>query len=115
MREAPGILAWMVRGFAHWREHGLKQCRRVREASLAYRKDSDLLGQWMDDACDVGQGFEVPQRHAYGQFRGWCQDQGLRQPSKKAFTRGLRERGVGERRESTGIRAELYTGIRLKS
>lgn len=115
MREAPGILAWMVRGFALWREHGLKQCRRVREASLAYRKDSDLLGQWMDDACDVGQGFEVPQRHAYGQFRMWCQDQGLRQVSKKAFTRGLRERGVGERRESTGARAELYTGIRLKS
>jgi putative DNA primase/helicase len=115
MREAPGILAWMVRGFALWREHGLKQCRRVRDASLAYRKDSDLLGQWMDDACDVGQGFEVPQRHAYGQFRAWCQDQGLRQPSKKAFTRGLRERGVGERRESTGARAELYAGIRLKS
>jgi putative DNA primase/helicase len=115
MREAPGILAWMVRGFALWRERGLKQCRRVREASLAYRKDSDLLGQWVEDACDVGQGFEVPQRHAYGQFRQWCQDQGLRQPSKKTFTRGLHERGVGERRESTGARAELYTGIRLKS
>ena len=115
LAEAPGILRWMVEGFAKWRRDGLRQPRRVRDASLAYRKDSDVLGQWLDDVCDAGQAYEVPQAAAYGAFRLWCHDQGLRQVSKKSFTRGLRERGVGERRESTGQRKELYTGIRFKA
>lgn len=114
LSEAPGILAWMVRGFARWRQDGLRPCRRVMDASLAYRKESDILGQWLDDACDVGQGYEVAQRAAYGHFRQWCGDQGLRYPSKKSFTRILRERGISDRRDSTGTRAELYTGLRLK-
>lgn len=115
MAEAPGILAWMVEGFQKWRRHGLTPCRRVREASMAYRKESDLLGQWVDDTCDRDPGRTVPQRVAYANFRQWCIDQGLRCMSKRSFTTALRERGVGERRESTGTRAEVYTGIGLKA
>jgi putative DNA primase/helicase len=115
LTEAPGILRWMVEGFARWRREGLRQPRRVRDASLAYRRDSDVLGQWLDDACDVAQGLMVPQRTAYVAFRQWCVDQGLRCPAKKSFTRSLKERGVGESREGSGTRAETYTGIRLKS
>lgn len=113
--EAPGILAWMVRGYAMWRRDGLKPCKRVRDASLAYRKDSDLLGQWIDDACDTGPQCRVAQGAAYAVYKQWCQDQGLRQPAKRSFTRSLRERGIGEARESTGNRPEVYTGIRLKT
>lgn len=115
LAEAPGILRWMVEGFARWRREGLRQPRRVREASLAYRKDSDVLGQWIEDACDVGQGFVVGQRTAYVAFRQWCVDQGLRCPAKKSFTRSLKERGIGEARETSGAREHTYTGIRRKS
>ena len=94
----------MLRGFATWRSEGLRQCKRVRDASLAYRKDSDVLGQWMGDVCDVGQGYSAPQRSAYLFFRQWCIDQGLRCPAKKTFTRNLKERGIGESRESSGAR-----------
>lgn len=114
MREAPGILAWMVRGFARWRQDGLRRCSRVRDASLAYRKESDIMGQWVDDACDRCPTYEVPQRQAYGHYRQWCADQGLRCLSKRSFTRSLRERGISERRAPAGAREELYTGVRLK-
>ena len=38
LAEAPGILAWMVRGFINWKADGLKVAQRVTDASVAYRK-----------------------------------------------------------------------------
>ncbi len=112
--EAPGILGWMVRGFAKWRQRGLVPCKRVASASLAYRRESDLLGQWLTDACDLGPALSSPQRAAFISYRQWCDDQGLRPMSKRSFTTGLRERGIGEGRESSGTRAHLYSGIQLR-
>ena len=114
LAEAPGILRLMVEGFARWRLYGLMPPKRIRDASLAYRKESDVLGQWIDECCDTGHGFDVPQRVAYSGHQDWSRDQGLRQISKKSFTRSLRERGIDERRQSTGARLDTYTGIRLK-
>lgn len=115
LAEAPGILRWMVEGFARWRRDGLRPPKRIRDASLAYRQESDVLGQWIDECCEVGHGFDVGQRVAYAVFRNWCHEQGLRQVSKKSFTRSLRERGIGEGRETTGSRQYSYTGMRLKA
>lgn len=117
MNEAPGILAWMVQGFQKWQRVGLRPARKVRDASLAYRRESDLLAQWMDDCCVSGQDaagvFTTPQQHAYASYRLWCHDQGLRQFSKKSFTRGLVEQGVKEGRQGSGQRLATYVGFRL--
>jgi putative DNA primase/helicase len=117
MKEAPGILAWMVRGFQRWKLEGLRPARRVRDASLAYRRESDLLMQWMDDCCDSGHDaagmFTAPQQQAYDNYRMWCHDQGLRQFSKKSFTRGLVEQGIKEGRQGSGQRLTTYVGFRL--
>ena len=115
--EAPGILAWMVRGFVKWKQDGLRPAQRVRDASLIYRQESDLLAQWIVDNCEVGQDtnglFSVTQTRAYTNYRGWCHDQGLRQFSKKSFTRGLTERGFKQARMSTGPRETTYVGFRM--
>ncbi|MBA2721820.1 MAG: PriCT-2 domain-containing protein [Methylibium sp.] len=114
LEEAPGILAWMVEGHRMWRCDGLRPARCVDEASRAYRRDSDLLAQWIEDACEVGASYAAPQRQAYQHYQGWCREQGLGQYSKKSFTRGLVERGFGEKREGAGSRQEVYTGLRLR-
>jgi putative DNA primase/helicase len=115
MAEAPGILAWMVRGYAEYMRRGLVPCSRVAAASSAYRKESDLLGQWIEDEADTAAGHEVPQGIAYATYQSWCHGQGLRAVAKKSFTRGLTERGIRERQRSTGARERLYVGMRLKS
>ena len=115
--EAPGILAWMIRGFAKWKREGLRPARKVRDASLLYRQESDLLAQWVADNCEVGQDtkgiFTALQARAYANYRGWCHDQGLRQFSKKSFTRGLTEQGFNQARMSVGQRETTYVGFRL--
>ena len=117
LREAPGILAWMVRGFAKWKLDGLRPAQRVRDASLLYRQESDVLASWVADNCEVGQDtngtFSVIQARAYNNYRGWCHDQGLRQFSKKSFTRGLTERGFKQARMSVAPRETTYVGLRL--
>lgn len=113
MAEASGILAWMVRGFAKWRSDGLRPARCVTDASNAYRADSDLLGQWVNDCCVVDPVGRAAQHQAYSSYRLWCIDQGVHPTSKHSFTRGLKEHGIGEARDGGGTRQKIYTGLRL--
>lgn len=112
--EAPGILRWMVEGFAKWRQSGLKPPERVQNASVGYRNASDVIGQWIDEQCETGPTCTAVKADAYARFRMWAHDEGLNQMSKKTLTRRLAERGVGSGRETTGARRELYTGLRLR-
>ena len=118
LKETPGILSWMVRGYQKWLRDGLRPARRVLEASLAYRRESDLLTQWIEDCCDVGQDstgtFSALQLSAYANYRLWCHEQGLRQFAKKSFTRGLIEQGFKEGRQGSGQRLATYSGFRLR-
>lgn len=114
MGEAPGILAWMVRGCMEYRRRGLRPTGRIAQASAAYRQESDILGQWIEDEADIRAGFSAVQGLAYDSYRGWCVSQGLHPVAKKSFTRGLVERGIKEGQQTTGARARLYRGIGLK-
>ena len=113
MAEAPGILAWMVRGFQNWQREGLTPARRVLEASLAYRNESDLLGQWVSEACTLGGSFAADQILAYRQYVLWAESQGLRAYTKVSFTRGLSEQGFRAGRQGGGLRCATYIGFRL--
>jgi putative DNA primase/helicase len=56
MAEAPGILQWMIQGCLDWQQNGLLRPESVRAATEAYFSDQDLIGQWIEDACDVRHG-----------------------------------------------------------
>lgn len=116
MREAPSILAWMVAGYSLYLRDRLRPARRVAAASLEYRRESDLLGQWLDEECETGGRFECEQGRAYTCYRQWAAEQGLVRPmAKKTFTQGLQERGMAVERRSTGERSRVYVGFRLQS
>lgn len=50
--EAPGILAWLVRGCLDWQRQGLNPPAKVLAATEDYRRDEDLLALFLDDCCD---------------------------------------------------------------
>lgn len=111
--EAPAILAWMVEGAKRWYRDGLRSAKRTREAGAAYRKDSDLFAQWLDECCTRGPGREVTKAAAYASYRQWSQSQGISPMTRKSFGRAMVERGVGSARQGGGPRAEVYAGIAL--
>ena len=112
--ETPGILRWMVEGHMKWRANGLTPAARVRNASLAYRKNSDVIQNWLDDDCVIAPGFEVEKANAYMVYRQWASGEGLRVMAKKSLTRALVEKGYTEGRQPTGARKEVYRGFKCK-
>lgn len=51
--EAPGIMAWLVRGCLEWQAEGLPPCAAVEEASSAYRKAEDSAARFVADCFEV--------------------------------------------------------------
>lgn len=111
MDEAPGILAWAVRGFRAYQDRGLSAPPRIAEASRLYRHESDLIGQWLADCATLGPGEACNQRIAFETYHEWCGEQGVHAFTKRSFTRSLAERGIGEGRRSTGNREHIYVGL----
>lgn len=112
MIEAPGILAWMVQGHQEYLRRGLSPAKRVADASINYRNESDLVAQWISERTDRGDGSQCPQSEAYQDYREWCSEQGLQRPmTKRSFTLSLAERGFVSGQESTGARRRVYVGF----
>ena len=108
--ERDGILAWAVRGCMLWQKEGLTPSPRIKAASAGYRKDCDLFGEYIDEQCVLDKSARVGQRALWQDYQQWCQDNGVKFGSKKAFTRRLEDRGVvpsgwqGKERMYSGIR-----------
>ena len=52
--EMPGILNWAIRGCLDWQQGGLKPPAIVTDAVRAYREESDTLGRFISECCEVG-------------------------------------------------------------
>ena len=61
--DLPGVLRWLVMGAIDWYAHGnlMRDCpEKVKMATKGYMSDQDLLGQFIEDKCEVGGDFSVP-------------------------------------------------------
>lgn len=80
--EAPGILAWLVRGCLAWQERGLDVPTLVRESTGKYRRGEDTLMDFLDECCVVGREYKVRASEIYDVFLPWFQ----RNISKKGLS-----------------------------
>ena len=110
--EGSGVLNWMLHGVRMWREQKLSLPEKLRKLTAQYRDDSDLIGEWLDEECELGVDFSEDKRAVYSNFSQSCKDAGIRlPPSQKALSRRLSTRGIGECYKN-GRKA--YAGIKLK-
>ena len=111
--ELPGILAWALRGCDAWRQQGLGHLSQVDDAVDSYRTDMDVIGQFLEDECDVGPAFEAAGQDLYRVYRLWCDGAGERPKPNKAFGTALRARGFTKGRNSLG--RHTWHGLALTS
>lgn len=105
-REAPGILAWAVRGCLDWQRHGLGIPTAVAQATDAYRLEQDLVGQYLAENTITGAGCSVRSTVLYEAYVAWCSANGLDHPlSQKALAQQLSERGYehGKNRQMQAV------------
>lgn len=70
-KEASGILAWLVRGFARYMKEGLEPPQIVKDATLEYMQEEDLLGNFIDYYCEKVHGARTKSGDIYDVFKKW--------------------------------------------
>ena len=103
--ERPGILAWMVRGCLEWQKERLGFPEEVREATAEYRAEMDLIGDFIEERCEVSKDAEVTSQELYQAYLSWCQQSGEKPISRIGFGKTLDERGFVAGKTTKGQRS----------
>jgi putative DNA primase/helicase len=93
LAEAPGILAWAIRGCLAWQKEGLRIPQAVEVATNAYREEMDSVGQFLTERCILKPHLRIQSRTLYSIYRGWTEGLDERPLTHKAFSMRLLERG----------------------
>lgn len=107
LQELPGIAAWLVRGCLEWQRVGIAPPAKVREATSEYRRDEDLLADFVDECCDLQQEGQPEIRSKasdlYDAFCAWFKRNvsAKKTISQKAFGKMMLERFQRERKGGT--------------
>lgn len=103
--EASGILNWLIHGAVLWHQEGLEPPAKVTAAVDEYRRDEDLLADFLDECTEPKPGHIVPHPALFDRYLDWARNAGLRKTlTSKSLARNLRERGWPETR-TTRVRS----------
>jgi putative DNA primase/helicase len=108
--EAPGILAWAVRGCRAWQDGGLQVPEIVRAATKVYRAEEDALGVFLDERCTLGPRLTVAKGIFRTTYETWAKETRETALSDKELRRALAARGLTEGR--TGA-MRFWRGVAL--
>ena len=92
--ELSGILNWAIKGAQAWQiNRRLKVPDTMRKEADVYRSESDIIGQWLSENCNVQVGEKESAAALYFDYGNWCRRNGHQVSSQTIFGRRLSERG----------------------
>ena len=109
-QELPGILRWAVEGCLEWHRVGLTPPDIVTEAVQQYRDESDTLGRFIAEHCDVRPRAQVKAQALFTAYQQFCQHGGERWLSAKDFPTAMQGRSFERKRTNTCF---MYYGLAL--
>lgn len=112
-QEAPGILAWALEGTNLYLEQTLGTCRAVSEATEEYKKDEDILGNFITDCCVIGEQRKAVKSAFREQLRKWLEEHEYRPISDRQLKADLLKRGITQTRAGAYSPWE-WSGIGLR-
>jgi putative DNA primase/helicase len=107
--EAPGILAWLVRGHLDYLRDGLRTPESVKLARDAYRR-GESVDPFIEARCVEWDGADAEAGALWAAYLTWCEAEGLRPKSQHWFGRQLAAR-YEKGRTSAG--RTCYYGVEL--
>lgn len=110
MKEASGILAWLICGCIKWQEEGLNPPRVILEAIAGYQRDENLLADWIEDCAELDPNAKAQASDLYDSFSEWF----IKNVSRKGFSQrrfGRLMNAAGFQRMKSGT--VQYTGLSL--
>ena len=111
--EGSGILNWALEGCLAWQREGLETPTTVEQATREYQEESDAVGPFIDECCEVGEGFDVPIGELWKAYVAWNARTEETPLSQKEFRDCLDEKGfhkgrIGHKRD------RVRRGLRLR-
>lgn len=100
--ELPGILNWALAGCDAWQQDGLAEPEQVRAATDEYREDSDILGAFLTDHCELGPDQRCLAADLYDTYKDWAKATGAEPLTSQSLGRRLTERGYERTRDRIG-------------
>lgn len=109
LTELPQILGWLVEGYEMYRSEGLEQPEEIKKATADYRKEMDIVQQWIEEYCECKPSYFERANTLYDSFRAFC----LRRDQRTNQTVFGRNLGKKFRKYNSG-EGIVYIGLRLK-
>jgi putative DNA primase/helicase len=112
-REGPQILRWLVDGWADYRDRGgLAPPKAVEDRTAKYRRNNDIVGQFISECCVEGGGFVAPAGDLYRAYRDWAERNGHKTMASNKFGPIVEDKGFEKERKAAGVR---YCGLRIEA
>jgi putative DNA primase/helicase len=73
--ELSGILNWALAGLAAYMKEGLNPPDSVRASTQEYRSDMDVIGQWIQERCQLDPHATITTGAAYMDYSGWANEE----------------------------------------
>lgn len=91
--EAPGILAWLVRGYMYWNQKGLVKPEKVKVATEEYHDEEDTLGQFVQDCLEKEVGNNERVTEVYQVYSVWARENNQKSPlTMTTFSKRMKKR-----------------------
>lgn len=105
-----GILAWLVEGAQKWYQDGLESPKKVIAATQEYQNESDVLGAWIDDCCNVANNKEELSSKLLENYNNWAYKSGEKELSQRSFSSAMEIEGFTKTKKRDG---RYFCGISL--
>jgi putative DNA primase/helicase len=109
--ELPGIMQWALAGCLEWQREGLKPPTIITEAVRAYREESDTLGRFISEHCEVRALAQVKSGGFFLRYQQFAEQASERWMPAKDMPHEMRRRGFEWKRTKLG---GMYHGIELR-
>lgn len=110
--ELPGILNWAIAGCLAWQKEGLKPPQKIIQASAEYRRESDVLRNFISECCIESEENRVSASQLFEAYKNWAETNNEPQPSQTKFGIKMTEAGYTKQKCGTNRRWH-YIGIGL--
>lgn len=109
-QEASGILAWLMRGCLDWQTHGFNEPSVVLDATTEYRREEDILGQFLTERTCIREGAKTRAMKLYKAYTNWCEENGITPRANITFGKNIKRYYLTGERDKQGV---YYKDIEL--
>jgi putative DNA primase/helicase len=89
LKEAPGILRWLIEGCLAWQKIGLQPPDAVRIAGKDYFEGQDAFARWIEECCTLDEHLMTSPSMLRGNYNQWAKSNGEDEMGGNAFSEAI--------------------------